>query len=58
MASGGELGCSTDTAVVDTLSQARLQEFADKAVQEKAYSIRKRLGDQHLQVSCKYNALV
>lgn len=58
MASGGELGRSTGTAVVDTWSQARLQEFADKAAQEKAYLIRKRLGDQHIQVSCKYHALV
>ena len=58
MASGVELGRSTDTAVVDTWSHGRLQEFADKAAQEKAYLIRKRFGDQHLQVSCKYHALV
>ena len=36
-----------------TWSLARLQQFAEKAADEKASLIRKRLGDQALQVSCK-----
>ena len=58
MASGEELGCATGTAVADAWSQVRLQDFADKAAQEKANLIRRRLGDQDVQVSCKYHALV
>jgi hypothetical protein len=58
MASGEELGCAAGTAVADAWSQVKLQEFADKAVQEKANLIRRRLGDQDVQVSCKYHALV
>ena len=58
MMSAAELGCASGTAVADVWSQVRLQEFADKAVQEKAYFIRRRLGDQSVQVSCKYYAFV
>ena len=58
MASDGELGRTTDTVVFNVLSQVRLQEFADKVVQAKVNVIRKRCGDQHLQVSCKYHVLV
>ena len=58
MASGEELDCKIGTAVADPWSQARLQEFANKAVEDKAYLIRRRLGDEDLQLSCKCPALV
>ena len=58
MAFGEELGRKTGTVVAEAWSQVRLQEFADKAVEEKANLIRKRLGDRDLHVSCRYHALV
>ena len=58
MAFGGDLSRTTDNVIIDIWSEVRLQEFAEKAAQEKANLIRKRLGDQHLQGSYKYHALV
>ena len=58
MASGEDLECKTGTLVAVAWSQARLQEFADEAVKEKSYIIRKRLGDEDLQLSCKCPALM
>ena len=51
-------GCKTGTAAADAWSQVRLQEFADKAVEEKTCFIRKRVGDRDVQVSCRYPTLV
>jgi hypothetical protein len=53
MASGKELECKIGTAVADPWSQATLQGFANKAVEEKTGLIRRRLGDEDLQLSCK-----
>ena len=58
MEPGEELGRKTGAAVDDAWSQVRLQEFADKAAEEKAALIRKRVGDRDLQVSCRYPTLV
>ena len=58
MASGEELGCKTGTAVADAWSLARLHEIACKAVEEKTNLIRKRFGDQDLDVSCRCHVLV
>ena len=58
MEPGEELGRETGAAVADARSQVRLQEFADKAAEEKATLIRKRVGDRDLQVSCRYHTLV
>lgn len=58
MEPGEELGPKTGAAVADSYSQVRLQEFADKAAEEKATFIRKRVGDRDLQVSCRYPTLV
>ena len=58
MVSGVDPGCTAGIAVADAWSQVRLQEFADKSVQENANWFRRRLGDQGVQVSCKYHALV
>ena len=41
-----------------TWALVRLQQFAEKAAEEKASLIRKRLGDQALQVSCKCPVLM
>ena len=53
MASGEELECKIGITVADPWSQATLQQFADKAVEEKTNVIRRRFGDEDLRISCK-----
>ena len=52
MASGEMMGGVVGVAAAGTWSLVKMQAFAVKAVEEKAVFIRKRLGDQALQVSC------
>ena len=52
MASGEMMGGVVGVAAAGTWSLIKMQAFAVKAVEEKAVFIRKRLGDQALQVSC------
>ena len=52
MASGNVLGDSADVAAAGAMALTKLQTFAAKAAEEKAGFIRRRVGDQALQVSC------
>ena len=52
MEPGEELRCKTGHISAD-VSQVRLQDFADKAVEAKAAGLRKHVRDSDLQVSCK-----
>ena len=64
MAFHEELACEfCDDAVAPAAAAGswplvRLQQFAEKAAEEKASFIQKRLGDQALQVSCKCPVLL
>ena len=58
MEPGEELGRKNGAVVAGAYSQVRLQACADKAAEEKANLIRKRVGDPDLQVSCRYPTLV
>ena len=52
MASGNVLGDSADVAAAGAMALDKMQIFAAKTVEEKAGFVRRRLGDQALQVSC------
>ena len=63
MAFHEELACefgddAAGPAAAGSWPLVRLQQFAEKAAEEKASFIQKRLGDQALQVSCKCPVLL